>query len=97
MTPCVSLFLWAKKRTVGLKTYNPSKEDERCTKEILLLEEELFVENDRAVHWPVIQLYRNLFVAVLNTFMLNDIFRSMALLPVFMIFGLHDALINTNI
>ena len=80
-----------KMKIIGLHKHNPSDEDERCIKEILLLEEELFKEDDRAIRWPVIQLYRNLLVAVLTTFILNTIYRSVVLLVVFGFFNLHDA------
>ena len=89
--PFVTCGLYAKKKIVGLRKYNPSAEDKRCIKEILLLEEEIFWEDDGAIRWSVVQLYRNLLVAVLNTFVINTIYRSVLLFPVFMIFGLHDA------
>ena len=79
-----------KMKIIGLHKHNPSDEDERCIKEILLLEEELFKENDRAIRWPIIQLYRNLLVAVLNTFILNTIYRRVVLLLVFGLFIVHD-------
>ena len=40
-----SLILCLKKKIVGLSQYNPSDEDKRCIKEILLLEEELLWES----------------------------------------------------
>ena len=67
------------------------EEDKRCMKEILQLEEELFRQDDRAIRWPIIQLYRNLLVAVLNTFIINPIYRSVVLFPVFLIFAVHDS------
>ena len=69
---------------------NPSEEDERCIEEILLLEEELFQDDDRAVRWPIIQLYRNLLVAAMNTFILNPIYKTVAVIPVFLAFVVHD-------
>ena len=44
--------------------------------------------------WPIIQLYRNLLVAALNTFIMNTVYRSMVLFPIFMLFAFHDALRN---
>ena len=78
-------------KIIGLHKHNPSDEDQRCIKEILLLEEDLFKEDDHAIRWPVIQLYRNLLVAVLNTFILNTIYRTVVLLLVFGLFIIHDA------
>ena len=89
--PHISFALCVKRKMVGLNEYHASDEDERCIDEILLLEEGLFSDDDRAVRWPVIQLYRNLLVVVLNTFILNPVYRSLALLPVFLFFSVHDA------
>ena len=66
---------------VGVRKYNPSAEDERCIKEILQLEEELYQEIDGGVRWPIIQLYRNLVVVVLKSFILNTISSSDTTLP----------------
>ena len=88
--PFFTIGLYVKNMTVGLNKYSPSDEDELCTKEILLLEEELFNDDGRGIRWPVIQLYRNLLVAVLNNFVLNPIYRSMAFIPVFLFFALQD-------
>ena len=76
---------------IGLSDYHPSKEDERCIEEILEMEEELFSVDDNAFRWPLVQLYRNLLVVVVQTFMLNTIYRSVVLAPIFMLFGLHDS------
>ena len=92
VVPYITLALYVKKKTVGLKRCHLSKEDERCIDEILLSEEELFRADDRGIRWSVVQLYRNLLVVVLNTFIINSIYRSVVLFPVFMLFGLHDAL-----
>ena len=89
--PYLTFILWVKMKIVGLHKHNPSDEDQRCIKEILLLEEELFQENERAVRWPVVQLFRNLLVPMLNTFILNPIYRSVILIPVFLIFVIHDS------
>ena len=90
--PYLTLVLCAKNKIFGLHRFDTSDEDERCIKEILLIEEELFKEDDAAMRWPVIQLYRNLLVAVLTTFILNSIYRSVILIPLFLIFTVHDAL-----
>ena len=72
--------------------YIPSDEDEQCIIEILQLEDELFKENDRVVRWPIIQLYRNLLIVALNTFILNPIYKTVAVIPVFVAFIVHDCL-----
>ena len=89
--PYLALTLYVKKKVIGLNEYDSSDEEDRCTKEILQLEEELFQEDDGAARWPVIQLYRNMLVAVLNTFILNTMYRSVALIPVFLLFVVHDS------
>ena len=47
--PYITFMLCAKKRMVGLSKYIASEEDERCIKEILQLEEELFRDDDSAI------------------------------------------------
>ena len=89
--PYLAIILYAKQKIVGLTRCSSSGEEKRCIEEILQLEEELFKEEDRAIRWPIIQLYRNLIVAMLNTFVLNPIYRSLVLFPVFLIFTAHDA------
>ena len=89
--PLLTLFLWVKNKIAGSSQFHPSDEDKRCITEILLMEEVLFQQNDHAVRWPIIQLYRNLLVAVLNTFILNSMYRSLVLLPVFLLFIVHDS------
>ena len=90
--PYITLVLYAKKKMLGLGEYCPSEEEKRFTKKILELEEELFSEDGGAVPWSSIQLYRNLLVVMLSTFIVNNMYRSVFLFPVFMISGLHDIL-----
>ena len=77
-----------KKKIFGLETCNLSEEDENCTKEILQVEEKLFKEDGHSVPWVVIQLYRNM---VVNTFILNPVYKSIIMFPLFLLFGIHDA------
>ena len=90
--PYVTLVLYVKEKVAGLRGCNHSEEEERCIDEILLLEEELFWNDDQSVRWPIIQLYRNLLVAALNTFIINTIYRSVLLFPVFLFLSIHDCL-----
>ena len=91
-TPYITLVLYAKKKMFGLGEYCPSEEEKRFTKKIIELEEELFSEDGGAVPWSSIQLYRNLLVVMMSTFIVNNMYRSVFLFPVFMISGLHDIL-----
>ena len=47
------------------------KEEEKCAKTILELEENLFDVKSNGIRWPVIQLYRMLLIILVNTFVLN--------------------------
>ena len=38
----------------------------------------------------MIQLYRNLLIVLMNTFILNPLYRVISLIPVFLIFVIHD-------
>ena len=91
LIPYVSFSLCLKEKMIGLSAYHPSNEEERCIEEILEMEEELFLVDGNSFRWPVIQLYRNLLVVVVSTFILNPIYRSVVLLPIFLLFSLHDA------
>ena len=92
MIPYITLMLWISKKMGWFTEYIPSDEDEQCIIEILQLEDELFKENDRVVRWPIIQLYRNLLIVALNTFILNPIYKTVAVIPVFLAFAVHDCL-----
>ena len=88
--PLVSVVLFMKKMIFGMEICNLSEEEENCIKEILQAEEELFKECN-SVPWVVIQLYRNMVVALVNTFILNPVYKSIIMSPLFHLFGIHDA------
>ena len=58
---------------------------------ILQLKEQLFYETSNSIRWPVVQLYRMLFIVVVNTFVLNPVFKSLWFSGVFLLFALHDS------
>ena len=64
--------------------------EEACAKKILEEEEMLFSESER-VRWPICQFYRNLFIGVIRTFVLNGIFQSLWFSAAFVIFFAHDS------
>ena len=68
----------------------PTDEEKFCIERILDDEETLFRIDPSEERWPVIQLYRNLFIVVLSIFILNPFYRSLAFLLMFLCFLLHD-------
>ena len=54
------------------------------------MEEELFKEDHHLLRWPVVQLYRNLVIVVLSTFILYPIYKSVSFFPVFVVLLVHD-------
>ena len=67
-----------------------SVEEGRCMEEILELEETLFRSDDTSMRWPVVQLYRNLLVVILDTFILNPVFKNPMFTALFVVFLTHD-------
>ena len=67
-----------------------NEEEEKCTKIILEQEEELFDEESKGIRWPVLQLYRMLAIVLVNTFVLNTIYKSLWFLALFLAFTVHD-------
>ena len=88
--PFVGLGLQLKKCFGTLRIKEFKEEEERCTQEILQLEEELYKSDNKGMRWPVIQLYRNLLVVVLDIFILHREYKILWYFALFMIFTLHD-------
>ena len=88
--PYYALFIYAKKHTAGLGRQNPSDDEKLCIDTILEMEEELFNSKKALVRWPVLQLYRNFSVVIINSFILNPIYRTVFFVPVFGAFLFHD-------
>ena len=89
-TPLTALWLHLRWKHNHLHTKEFSMEEEACIKEILALEEALFKDDDKSMRWPVVQLYRNLLVVILQTFILNAVFRSLWFFLIFLVFLVHD-------
>ena len=89
--PYYACFLYLKKIIFGLQPQQevPAK-DKRCAEEIIEMEEMLFRADDGGIRWPVVQLYRNLIVVVLNIFILNRFYVTLSYFVVFVCFLLHD-------
>ena len=52
-------------------------------------------ENDdtnkgQTIRWPIVQLYRNVLVAILKFFIITPLFRSIAFAASFLLFAVHD-------
>ena len=88
--PPFTLTLYGKKHLVGLVKPNISEEERKCSQRVLELEEMLLKETDGKLRWPVVQLYRNLFVVVVDIFIHNPVYRSIIFIPLFVLFLLHD-------
>ena len=69
----------------------PNEEEEKCAKVILEQEEELFDEGSNGMRWSVLQLYRMLVIVMLNTFVLNTIYKSLWFFGLFLAFAMHDS------
>ena len=88
--PYYAFWLYGKKKCVGICRPQLSEQEVLCAEAVLNREEEVFEVNNGTLRWPVVQLYRNFLVVVLTTFVVNPIYRSIAFVPVFMSFCLHD-------
>ena len=86
--PCYAMWLCIKKKLVGLHNRNSSHDERLCVAAILQMEEDLFKPNK--IHWPTVQLYRNFLVVILNSLILNPIYRSITFIPLFLVFLRHD-------
>ena len=76
------------RKTSSEQESNP--EEERCIKEILDMEETLFKSNDKEMRWPIVQLYRNIFVVIIDTFVLSPVFKNLWYSSLFLAFHAHD-------
>ena len=65
-------------------------DDEDCTNMILEQEEELFDDESKGVRWGVVQLYRMLAIVLINTIVLNPIFKCLWFVGIFAAFFAHD-------
>ena len=90
VAPIYAIWLWVKNKTTGLNEKIPSMEEKVCIEAILEMEELLFRAEDSLLQWPIVQLYRNYLVVVLNNFILNPIYRTISFILVFLFFLVHE-------
>ena len=88
--PYYSMWLYAKKRLMGLHNDNTSDDERLCIRAILQMEDDLFKPNKTWFPWPTVQLYRNFLVVILSSLILNPIYRSISFIPLFLLFLRHD-------
>ena len=89
--PFATLWLCIKRRFGRLqRNAYYDREEESCVEEILNDEERLFRVETKGIRWSSVQLYRNLFIVLLDTFILNAIYKSIIFLLVFGGFYIHD-------
>ena len=53
------------------------------------MEEILFKKNNHT-RWPVVQLYRNLLIVILSTFIPNPVYLVLSFIPICLVFVVHD-------
>ena len=94
MLSCVFPFIFYAKQKDQEDTDILDEDDERCRIMILEQEEELFDVDDKSLRWPVVQLYRMLVIVLVNTFVLNSIFKCLWFASIFGAFLVHDAYRN---
>ena len=86
------LLLRYRNKDVPLQQAEDDGEEEVCRVGLLEPEEMLFCESDgwNAMSWPVVQLYRNLVIVLLNTFVVNPTYRCLSFIIVHLLFVIHD-------
>ena len=92
--PFYALFLYVRTQfTKRERKYenNDSAVLSQFTKTVLESEKELFKECDNTMGWQSVQLYRTFVINLINTFVVNPIYRTFVYGPVFLLFGHHDA------
>ena len=88
--PYYAFYLYVQKKICGISDIEFRSEEARCVEEILQMEENLFKEHEKYLRWPVVQLYRNFIVVIMNIFILNPIYRTVCFIPLFLFFLVHD-------
>ena len=94
LVSCVVPFAFIIKRKFYQKEsscpFIDNEEDVRCSSMILQLEEELFDVESKGIRWNIIQLYRMLIIVLIDTFVLNPVFKSSWFCVIFVGFSYHD-------
>ena len=90
MMPLITFWFCLMKKMGQLPILERTEDEEKCVSEILDLEETLFVSDNKGMRWPIVQLYRNLLVVVIDTFVLSPVFKTLWFMAIFMSFLIHD-------
>ena len=88
--PYYSMFLFVKSCSNGILSGCHTYNDYLFTVVQLGDEDEVYRQKHQILSWPVLQLYRSLFVAAIKSFVINPIYRTLMFLLAFFIFVLHD-------
>ena len=88
--PYYAVYLYIKACVVGLCPGCFSNADAEFIDKLLQSDDEVFRRRDQLVSWPVVQLYRNFLIAVVKIFVVNPMYRTLTLLPIFFVFHIHD-------
>ena len=88
--PYYSIYLYLKVHFIGLSSGCYSKKDAMFMENLLEDDRDVYRQHDKLLSWPVVQLYRNLLIATVKSFVINPMYRTLAFLPIFSTFLLHD-------
>ena len=88
--PYYGVFLYLKRLFGGMASFAYSSEDIQIVSTLLKDYDEVYRQHNQLISWPVVQLYRHLLIAAVKTFVIDPMYRSLAFLPIFCIFFVHD-------
>ena len=88
--PFTTFWIFLRKKLGHLPKKHYNGDDERCMREILDMEETLFKCDGKGMRWSTVQLYRNLIVVMLDTFVVNPVIKTLCFLVSFVGFFIHD-------
>ena len=92
MMPFIPFSLQMKNRNQKLPTKAFDDAEEKCAAEIPEQEQAFFRSDENSIRWSTIQLYRNLLVVIIDTFVLSAVYKTLCFSVLFMSFALHDGL-----
>ena len=88
--PFIPVWLHLRKRFKNLHSKKIGRIEEMCANEILEQEQTLFRNDNNSVRWSSVQLYRNLVVVIVDTFVLSAVYKSLWFAVLFVAFAIHD-------
>ena len=82
--PYYGVFLYLKKYFGETASLAYSDEDTQLINKLLKDYDEVYRQHNQLISWPVVQLYRNLLIAAVKTFVIDPMYRSLTFLPIFL-------------